>query len=82
MTGLETAFYVMAIIFMSLTFLMMIALVVAVLVIRSKINKIHDNIEDKINTITKIAEKGGALSAKTGYKAVKQARKVIKKVKQ
>ena len=81
MTGLETAFYVMAIIFMSLTFIIIIALVAVVLVIRSKVNKIHDNIEEKINTITNIAEKGGALSAKAGYKAVKQARKVIKKVK-
>ena len=81
MDGLQEAFYIMAIIFMGLTFIMIIALVTSVFVIRSKINKIHDNIEDKLNKVTSIAEKSGALSAKAGYKALKQAQKVIKKTK-
>jgi gas vesicle protein len=37
----------------------LIALVTAVFIIKSKINKIHDQIEQKINSITRFAEKGG-----------------------
>jgi cell division protein FtsL len=79
MTGLEETFYIMAIVFMSLTFLMIIAILSAVLVIRSKINKIHDQIEDRLNTITSIAEKGGELSAMVSTQAFKQAQKAFKK---
>jgi hypothetical protein len=68
----------MAIIFMSLTFLMIIALVTAVYVIRSKINKIHDTIDQRINSLTGWAEKGGELTAMATSK-VKQAKKVLKK---
>lgn len=81
MTGLETTFYIMAIVFMSLLFLMVVALLSAVLVIRSKINKIHDNIENKLNTITSLAEKGGELSALAGSEVFKQAKKALKKAK-
>lgn len=81
MNGLEQAFYIISIIFMSLLFLMLIALVAAVFVIRAKINKIHDTIENHINTITSLAERGGELSALAGTTVVKKAKKVLKKVK-
>lgn len=80
MSGLEQAFYIMAIIFMSLTFLMIIALVTAVFVIRSKINKIHDAIEQRINALSGWAEKGGELAA-TASSTIRQAKKAIKKAK-
>ena len=80
MTGLQEAFYIMAIIFMSLAFLLLIALVTSVLVIRSKINRIHDAIEAKVNSVTSLAERGGELTALAGSK-IKQAKKVLKKAK-
>lgn len=79
MTGLETAFYIIAIIFMSLNFLIMIALVVSVLVIRSKVNKIHDQIESKIDALTSLAGKGGELTALASEAVVKTAKKAMRK---
>lgn len=81
MSGLEQAFYIMGIIFMSLTFLLIIGLVAAVLVIRSKINKIHAMIDDKINTFANIAEKGGELSALAGKTIIKRAKRALGKAK-
>jgi F0F1-type ATP synthase membrane subunit b/b' len=78
MNGLQEAFYIMGIVFMSLTFILILALLSAVLVIRSKVNKIHDNIDAKINTITTIAEKGGEISALAGSQVLKQAKKAFK----
>jgi F0F1-type ATP synthase membrane subunit b/b' len=81
MTGLQETFYIMAIIFMSLTFLILIALVSAVFVIRSKVNKIHENIEEKINQLSSLAERGGELSALASTAVLKQAKKVFSKAK-
>ncbi|HYH36223.1 MAG TPA: hypothetical protein VD706_01855 [Candidatus Saccharimonadales bacterium] len=76
MNGLEQAFYIMAIIFMSLMFIMIAVIVGAVLVIRSKINRIHDAIQHKIDLVTSLA---GVNTA--GTQVVKQAKKVLKKAK-
>jgi cell division protein FtsL len=75
MNGLEQTFYIMAIVFMSLMFVVLVILLAAVLVIRAKINKIHDAIESKIDLVTSLTN----LSA--GAQAIKQAKKVIKKTK-
>jgi len=77
MNGLEQTFYIMAIIFMSISFLLLIALVSAVFVIKSKINKIHDNIEARLSSITNLAEKGGewaAVASKFVSKGAKAAK--------
>jgi hypothetical protein len=79
MNGLEQTFYIIGIIFMSLTFLMILVLVIAVLVIRKKINKIHDTIETKIDSITSLAEHSGQLSALAGTAVIRQAKKAFKK---
>jgi hypothetical protein len=81
MTGLQETFYIMGIIFMSITFLLTLALVAAVFVIRSKVNKIHATIENKINKVTNLAEKGGELSALAGSVVARRAKKAIKKAK-
>lgn len=81
MNGLEQTFYIMAIIFMGLGFLLLIAIVVAVFAIRAKINKIHDKVEAKIDAITSIAEHGGELTALAGKQVLKQAKKVLNKKK-
>ncbi len=48
MTGLETTFYIMAIVFMAVMFLLMIAVVVAVFAIRARIQQLERTISDKI----------------------------------
>lgn len=60
MTGLETAFDIIGIIFMSLMLLIGTIALVAVLVIRSKIVAIHHQIEERVNSVTDWVEKGEA----------------------
>ena len=48
----------MAIVFMSVMFLILLGILAAVLVIRAKINAIHSRIEEKIEQVTTLAEKG------------------------
>lgn len=79
MSGLQETFYVMGIVFMSVMFLMILALLVAVFVIRAKINRIHDNIEAKLDTASMIAEKGGELVGKASTKVARKARRVLRK---
>jgi cell division protein FtsL len=78
MTGLQETFYIMAIIFMSLMFLFMIVILAAILVIRSKVVKIHRAIDEKMDRLSQLAEKGGELA---GAAVVKRARKAFKKTK-
>jgi cell division protein FtsL len=71
MTGLETTFYIMAIVFMAVMFLLMVAVVIAVFAIRAKIQQIERNITekiaDKLGMITNIfnaAEKFASIAKK------------------
>ncbi|HET9850053.1 MAG TPA: hypothetical protein VFP35_00260 [Candidatus Saccharimonadales bacterium] len=79
MNGLQEAYYIIAIVFMGVVFVLIIALVSAVFVIRNKINKIYDNIEAKLNAVTTIAEKSGELAGLAGRAAVRKAKKAIRK---
>jgi hypothetical protein len=79
MSGLQEAFYIIGIIFMGIMLLLVIALVTAVFVIRSKINRIHDRIEAKINTVTNIAEKGGELAGLAVSAAARKAKRAVRK---
>lgn len=56
----------MGIIYMSLMFLLFIALLVTVLVIKSKISRAIDNVEKKFQKVESIAEK-----AKTGVSVMR-----------
>ena len=58
MSDLQTTFYIMGIVFMSVMFLILLGILAAVLVIRAKINAIHARIEEKIEQVTTLAEKG------------------------
>lgn len=60
MTGLETAFYVIGIVFMSLMLLIAVVTGIAVLVIRSKINAIHKRIDERLSAVSEWVEKGEA----------------------
>ena len=81
MNGLEQTFYIMAIVFMSVMFLMLIAIVVAIFAIRAKINKIHDKVEQRLDMVTSLAERGGELTAIAGRQVVKRAKKALGKKK-
>lgn len=79
MNGLQEAFYIIGIVFMSIALILLLALVAAVFVIRSKINKIHAMIEERINAVVALAEKGEALSAHATNAVISTAKKVLKK---
>lgn len=79
MTGLQEAFYIIAIIFMGVMFILIIALVAAVFVIRNKVNRIQRTIEDKIHTVTTIAEKTGEVAALATGGVVRRARRALGK---
>lgn len=49
---LEDAFYTLGIIVMSLSLIILFVIVTAVLVIRNKINHIHQAIEEKLSLVT------------------------------
>jgi hypothetical protein len=68
MSDLQTAYYIIGIIFMGLMLLIGLVTVVAVLVIRSKINAIHQRIEDRLGQVADWAEKGSAV-----FGAIKKA---------
>ncbi|MDB5164953.1 MAG: hypothetical protein JWL89_579 [Candidatus Saccharibacteria bacterium] len=73
MSDLQTAFYIIGIIFMSLMLLVGLVGVIALLVIRSKIAAIHKHIDEKLSTVNEWAGKGEAV--------VNSLKKVTKKSK-
>lgn len=79
MSGLQEAYYIYAIVFMSLILLMVLGVLVAVLVIKSKVNKITSTIEEKINKVSNIAEKSGEIAALATGGVLRRARKALKK---
>jgi hypothetical protein len=52
MPGLETAFYIFGIVFMGLSLLILVALAVAVLIIRSKVIRLEKTFQDKMASLT------------------------------
>lgn len=52
---LEEAFYIIGIITMTLMLVLMISLVTAVLVIKTKVNHLHRMVEDKVHTVAAVA---------------------------
>lgn len=69
---LETVFYVLGIVFMTLMLVIITSLVIGVFLIKKKIDRIHDAIEDKMMVISSAVEAG-----KRGTRAVKN---VVRKV--
>jgi len=53
---LQTAFYIIGIIYMGLMLVLFIALVTAVLVIKAKINHIHRMIDEKVQVVSGLAD--------------------------
>lgn len=69
--SLENTFYILAIICMSLSLIILIALVTAVFVIKHKINQIHRHIEERLHDFTNIVEKGGEFVGRVAKKVRK-----------
>ena len=61
MTDLQTTFYIVGIVFMSLALVLTIVIAASVLVIKKKISALHDSIEAKLQTVTSFAGKGAAV---------------------
>ena len=61
MSGLQTAYYIVALVFMGVIFIILLSLLAIGLVIRSKINAIHARIEERLEQATGLAEKGAAV---------------------
>jgi hypothetical protein len=79
MSALQETFYILGIIFMSVMLVLVGLLLISVVVIRSKVNKIHQNIEDRINSFTNFAEKGGEIAAIASSVVAKKAKKALNK---
>lgn len=61
MTGLQTAFYIVGLVFMGINLILIIALLSAVLVIKSKINKVHDAINERVDRVKDITTKASLI---------------------
>lgn len=61
---LQTAFYIVALIFMGLMLILFSVLIVAVLVIRAKVNAIHRHVEEKLGVALGIIEGGSKIMSK------------------
>lgn len=81
MSGLEQTFYIVGITFMVIMLFLIFGLVISVVVIKSKVDRIHDQIDRKLQSVTNIAEKGGELAAMARSKKTKNAKKVGRKKK-
>lgn len=75
---LQTTFYILGIIFMAVMLILLIALVIAVFVIRGKIVAIEKQIQDKIDQVANIADRGTEIAAAVGAKAVETAAHAVK----
>ena len=62
--SLQDTFYIIGIVFMSLMLLIMAATVAAVFVIKTKINAIERNVEEKLHAVSAVAQMGEALVGK------------------
>ena len=54
---LETAFYIIGIVFMGLMIILIMALLAAVLVIKAKINKVHDMVDERVSQVKSVTNK-------------------------
>jgi len=58
---LQSAFYILGIIFMAVMLLLMVGILVAVLVIKAKINHLHQTVTEKIDKVKNVTDKGSTL---------------------
>ncbi|GEM_PF-1164276 len=61
MSDLQTTYYIIGIVFMSLMLLLGLIGIIALLVIRAKITAIHRRVEERLEVVTDWADKSGAV---------------------
>lgn len=66
---LETTFYIIGIICMSLITIILIGLIIVAFMIKAKINHIHDNLQAKVRPLTKLANKAEEVATSVAEKA-------------
>jgi ABC-type multidrug transport system fused ATPase/permease subunit len=71
MTGLQTTFYIVSLIYMGLMFALFIALLVAVLVIKKKVNAVHQMVDEKLAQVRAVTDKAN-IALKTVQHFVKR----------
>ena len=59
MTGLQEAFYIIAIIYMGVSFLIILVAVAAVLVIRHKVVSLERMVKERLETVAAVGETAG-----------------------
>lgn len=63
MTGLETAFYIVALVYMGIMLVLFIALLAAVLVIKKKVDHLHHMVDERVEQVKNAADKVATLVA-------------------
>jgi len=61
MTGLQTAFYIIGIIYAGVSLLLILGLVIAIFAIRNKIVSLENMVKEKLSTATALASKATAV---------------------
>lgn len=79
MPGLQTAYYIIAIVFMGVIFILILALIMTVFMIRAKLNKIEERIQTKVDEATDLAGRSGEILASVGKAAARTAARKIKR---
>lgn len=59
--NLQDTFYIVGIVYMSIGLILLLALVIAVFVIKAKINAIHHRIEEKFQAVIDVMQAGEVL---------------------
>lgn len=62
MTDLQTAYYIIAIVFMSISLVLLGVMVTAVLVIRNKVTHLHRQIDDKLEYVSELSDKASSIA--------------------
>ena len=71
MTGLQTAFYIVGIVYMGISLILILGVVTAVFVIRAKIVSLENMVKEKLETITSFSSKAA--------EAINLAKKITKR---
>lgn len=73
MSGLEQSFYIVGIVFMSISLILIFSLVTAVVVIRNKVVSLEKTVEEKLQTAARVPNRVVELA-----NAVKEVAKAVK----
>jgi hypothetical protein len=57
MSDLQTTFYIVGIVYMAIMLLLLVAILAAVLVIKTKINHVHQMIDEKVDAVKNVTTK-------------------------